>query len=76
MSGALHVLLSAPHVGVSWRTEAGFLLLVEDALRVMPAVDRHGVGIYNQTSAAIGYAWRLADSASVRLSLFTMPSNT
>lgn len=64
----------SPHAGVSWRTEGGFLLLVQDALRVIPAVDRHGVGVYNQTTGALGYAWKAGRfSVGPSLSVFTMP---
>ena len=46
----------SPHAGVSWHSANGFMLAAHEMCSVLPAGDRHGVGIYNQASVAPGYA--------------------
>lgn len=46
-----------PHASVSWKIGDGFALSVQDHLNLLPAINRLGVGIYNQTSVVAGYAW-------------------
>lgn len=48
----------SPHAAISWRPADSFLLAIQDAVSVLPATDVHGVGVYNHTSIAIGYARR------------------
>lgn len=48
----------SPHAGVSWRTDGGFLFAVHDALTLLPAINKYGIGVHNQISIAIGYAWK------------------
>lgn len=47
----------SPHAGIAWRTEGGFLLALRDAFGILPAINERGIGVYNHTSVAIGYAW-------------------
>lgn len=63
----------SPHGGLLWRSES-LALSVHDHVNILPAVNRLGVGLYNQTSAAVGYAW---DSGNVilgpTLAIYFMP---
>ena len=64
----------SPHAGVSWRMESGFLFEVRNLCRVLLAPSKDGVGIYDQTSATIGYASeKMSFSAGPSFSLYTMP---
>lgn len=64
----------SPHGGFLWRAES-LALSIHDHVNILPAVNRLGVGLYNQTSAAIGYAW---DSGNVTLgptlAIYFMPA--
>src|SRR5207237_975981 len=65
----------SPHGGISWRVENGFLLALHDVFSIVPATDRNGVGVYNQTSVALGYASQCADFAlGPSLSIYSMPA--
>lgn len=48
----------SPHLGLSYHTERGFLLSVYNVVTIIPALDVHGVGLYDQLSVAVGYAWK------------------
>lgn len=53
---------------------SGLLIAAHEVLSILPVGDAHGVGIYSQTSADIGYAWtRVNVSLGPSLSLYTMP---
>lgn len=55
--------------------ESGFLFAVHDLFSILLAVNKDGVGVYNQTAAAIGYAWDNGNlSASPSLSIYSMPA--
>lgn len=43
----------SPHIGMAWRRESGLLFAIHDACSILPATKTLGVGVYNQTSAAI-----------------------
>lgn len=48
----------SPHAGISWRAESGFMFAAQDMCSILIAAHGEaGPGVYNQTSAAIGYAW-------------------
>lgn len=65
----------SPHLGISWRTESGFLVALRDALSVLPATDAHGVGAYNHASSAVGYAWTTGRfSIGPALAIYSMPA--
>lgn len=63
----------SPHVGMSWRRESGFLFALHDLCSILPTTRKLGVGVYNQTSAAIGYASEEFNlSAGPSLSVYSM----
>ena len=65
----------SPHAGISWGLGSSVDLAVHDQLNILPAVNRLGVGIYNQLSVTVGYAWN-AGSVSIgpSLSLYSTPA--
>lgn len=65
----------SPHGGISWRTASGLLFAVRDVFSVVPATNSDGVGVYNQTSIALGYASQSANfSAGPSLSVYSIPA--
>lgn len=56
MAGTEPRLAVSPHAAVAWRMESGLLFAVHDTLNILPATTRDGVGVYNETSATIGYS--------------------
>jgi len=65
----------SPHVGIAWRMESGLLLAAQDVFSIVPATDPGGVGVYNQTSIALGYASESANFAvGPSLSIFSIPA--
>lgn len=73
--GTMPRLAVTPHATLSFRMESGLLVAVHEMFSILPAGDAHGVGVYSQTSADLGYAW---DSANVSLgpslALYSMPA--
>lgn len=64
----------SPHAAVSWQFGSASLS-VDDHLNLLPAVNRLGVGVYNQTSASIGYAWKAGKlSIGPSLAIYSMPA--
>ncbi|MDC3959547.1 hypothetical protein [Polyangium jinanense] len=59
--GTLPRFAVSPHAAVAWRGEGGFSFGVDDLCSVLPGTGRLGVGVYNQTSVAFGYAWKGGD---------------
>ena len=59
--GTLPRFAVSPHAGLSWRRESGLLFAVDDLCSILPGTGRLGVGVYNQTSIALGYAWKDGD---------------
>lgn len=47
----------SPHAGIFSRTEAGFSFGAESLFSIVPATNSDGIGIYNQSSLAVGYAF-------------------
>ncbi len=75
LAGTVPRLAVSPHAGLSWRMESGFLFAVHDLFSILLAINKDGVGVYNQTAAAIGYAWDNGNlSASPSLSIYSMPA--
>ena len=65
----------SPHAGVSVRTEGGFLLASHATLGILPAVGRHGVGVYGHASVALGYAWKSGRfSIGPSLAIYSVPA--
>ncbi|WP_272419504.1 hypothetical protein [Polyangium jinanense] len=73
--GTLPRFAVSPHVALAWRRESGFSFGVDDLCSILPGTGRLGVGVYNQTSVAFGYAWK---DGEVRIgpsfSLYSMPA--
>src|SRR5689334_9295647 len=53
----------SPHAGISWRLEGTVLVAARDLFSILPATNGDGVGIYNQTALAVGYATEKADAS-------------
>jgi hypothetical protein len=75
VAGTMPRLAVMPHATLGWRMESGLLVAAHEVFSILPAGDAHGVGVYSQTSADIGYAW---DSVNVSLgpslALYAMPA--
>lgn len=64
-----------PHLAMSRRLGGSAALSAHEHLNVLPAVNRLGLGVYSQTSAAIGYAWDAGNlSIGPTLSIYAMPA--
>jgi hypothetical protein len=73
--GAMPRLAVTPHAALGQRMESGLLFAAHEVFSILPASDAHGVGVYSQTSADIGYAW---DSVNVSLgpslAIYSLPA--
>jgi hypothetical protein len=68
-------LVLGPHAGLSWRLENGLLFVAHDLVGILPPIGKGGVGVYNQTSAAVGYASKNVNfSLGPSLSIYSMPA--
>lgn len=74
LAGTIPRLAISPHVGVSWRTEGGFLFQARNVCSLLLTAGAKGdVGIYDQTSATLGYATEMSTfSAGPSLSIYSM----
>ncbi|MEP7122996.1 MAG: hypothetical protein ABJE95_18860 [Byssovorax sp.] len=71
--GTVPRLAVSPNLGLMWRMDGGFIFTVHDLFNILPPRNRTGVGVYNHTSTAIGYAWQDGDlSAGPSLSIYSM----
>jgi hypothetical protein len=71
--GTVPRLAVSPNVGLMWRMDGGFIFTVHDLLNILPPKKETGLGVYNHTSIAIGYAWQDGDlSAGPSLSIYSM----
>ena len=50
---APHVAVS-PYTSVSWTADSGFLFAAHEMMNILVAINKDGVGAYNQIAAAIG----------------------
>jgi len=67
----------SPHAGIFWRTESGWMFAVENLLGIVPATNEDGVGVYDQTSLAVGYAWESSHfSLGPALSFYSLATCT
>lgn len=72
--GADPRLAVSPHAGMLWQL-GSVVLSVQDHVNILAAVNKLGVGVYNQTSVSIGYAWKTGDfSIGPSLSIYSMPA--
>jgi hypothetical protein len=73
--GPVPRLAVTPHVALGRRSEGGVLVAVREMCSIVPATDEHGVGIYSQTSAEVGYAWDGVNvSLGPSLALYSIPA--
>ena len=74
-TGTVPRLAMSPNAGLSWRMESGFLFALNNLFSILPPINTNGFGIYNQTSASIGYASKNNSiSAGPSLSSYSMPA--
>ncbi len=75
LAGTVPHLAASPHAGISRRLESGLLFAAQDQLNILMATNKDGVGVYNQTSIALGYASDKGNfSAGPSLSIYSMPA--
>lgn len=75
LAGTEPHLTVTPHAGLSWPVGGALLLRGLDACSILPAIDKRGVGVYNQVSAAIGYSVKKGDiSIGPSLAIYSMPA--
>jgi hypothetical protein len=74
LAGVLPRFAVTPHAGISWRTEGGFQFDIHDMCAILlSTTNREGIGFYNKTLAAVGYAWATGNfSAGPSLSVYRM----
>jgi hypothetical protein len=74
-AGIVPHLAVGPRAGISWRIERGFLFAVHDLCSILPPIQKHGAGVYNQTSVAIGVAWKDGNfSVGPSIAIYSMPA--
>ena len=56
-AGTVPRLAVSPNVGIIWHMNGGAVLALHDLFSVLPPIGKSGFGVYNHTSAALGYAW-------------------
>ena len=70
MAGIVPRFALSAHAGLSWNTERGFLFEAQNLVSILPM---GRIGVYDQTSAAIGYASEKATfSAGPSLAVYSM----
>jgi hypothetical protein len=75
VAGTIPRLAISPHGWVGFRFGDGFRIGIRDMLSILPASDSHGIGVYNQLSGTIGFAWEAVDfSLGPSFGLFSMPA--
>ncbi|MFO0590277.1 MAG: hypothetical protein U0441_22225 [Polyangiaceae bacterium] len=75
LTGMKPRLAVSPHLGIGWSTPSGFLLAAQETPSILPAMNDHGPGLYNQLSAVLGYGWgdyRIAGGPA--FSVYSMPA--
>ncbi|MEZ4294768.1 MAG: hypothetical protein R3B70_07305 [Polyangiaceae bacterium] len=72
--GAEPYLAVSPNAAASWHF-GRLALAVHDHLNILPAINRLGIGVYNQTALTIGYSWSTGDaSIGPSLSFYSVPA--
>jgi hypothetical protein len=72
-AGTVPRLAVSPHAGIAWPIKSDFLFAVHDLCSILPPIDNNGIGVYNKTSVAIGYASGTATfSAGPSLSIYSV----
>lgn len=75
LAGAKPRLGVSPHVAMTWSTESGVLFAMHETPSVLPAINEHGPGVYNQLAAVLGYGWKDVNlTIGPALSMYSMPA--
>jgi hypothetical protein len=75
LAGTIPRLAVSPHGGISWRMKSDLIFEVHDLCGILPPINDDGIGVYNKTSVAIGYASEKTNfSAGPSLSIYSMPA--
>ena len=71
--GTVPRLAVSPNASLSWHMESGFMFAVHDVFNIVPPIKTSGLGVYNHTAVAIGYAWENGNlSAGLALSIYSV----
>lgn len=74
VAGSVPRFAISPHLGFAWRLGDHFRLGIHDFFSILPALDPHGIGIYNHLSGIIGLSWRAGDICfGPSFGLFSVP---
>jgi hypothetical protein len=74
-AGTIPRLAVGPHAGISWPIQRDILFTVHDLCTILPPIREDGLGVYNQTSVDIGYAWKDGNvSAGPSVAFYFMPA--
>jgi hypothetical protein len=75
LAGTVPHLAVSPYGDVSWPRSSGFLIALHEMISVVVPSDKDGVGVYEQTSVAVGYAAEKRNfSVGPSLSIYSMPA--
>jgi hypothetical protein len=75
LAGMKPRLAVSPHLAVAWITERRLLFAVQETPSILPAINDHGPGIYNQITAVVGYGWRDYNlSMGPAFSIYSIPA--
>ncbi len=75
LAGAKPRLGVSPHVAITWSKESGFLFAVHETPSILPAINEHGPGVYNQLAAVLGYGGKdVSLTVGPALSIYSMPA--
>ncbi len=65
----------SPHLGVSWRTDSGWLFVAQEILYVLPGEDVEALGVYNHLTAGVGRAWEKGNfNLGIALPTYVFPA--
>ncbi|XXY44358.1 hypothetical protein WME91_30565 [Sorangium sp. So ce269] len=74
-AGTVPHLAVGPHAAVSWPLQRDILFTVHDLCTILPPTKEDGLGVYNQTSVDIGYAWKNGNvSAGPSVAFYFVPA--
>lgn len=75
LTGMKPRLAVSPHLGIWWSTESGVVFAAQETPSILPAINAHGPGLYNQVSAVVGYGWKdYKIAAGPAFSVYSMPA--
>ena len=74
-AGTVPRLAVGPHAGIAWPIQRDILFTMHDLCTILPPTQGDGLGVYNQTSVDIGYAWKDGNvSAGPSVAFYLMPA--